>query len=37
VTRTRLAEGLKSLKNSEKESVDALLKEAIEAAFPGAK
>jgi CRISPR system Cascade subunit CasC len=37
VTRTRLAEGLKSLKNSEKESVDALLKEAIEAAFPGDK
>jgi CRISPR system Cascade subunit CasC len=37
VTRTRLAEDLKSLKNSEKESVDALLKEAIEAAFPGDK
>ncbi len=37
VTRTKLAEGLKNLKNSEKESVDALLKEAIEAAFSGAK
>ena len=37
VTRTKLAEGLKNLKNSEKGSVDALLKEAIEAAFSGAK
>jgi CRISPR system Cascade subunit CasC len=37
VTRSRLVEGLKNLKNAEVESVDALLKEAIEAAFHGAK
>jgi CRISPR system Cascade subunit CasC len=36
VTRTRLAEGLKHLKNSEVESVDSLLEKAITAAFPGA-
>jgi CRISPR system Cascade subunit CasC len=37
VTRSRLAEGLKNLKNAEVESVDMLLKGAIEAAFPGDK
>jgi CRISPR system Cascade subunit CasC len=37
VTRSRLAEGLKNLQNAEVASVDALLKGAIEAAFPGAK
>jgi CRISPR system Cascade subunit CasC len=37
VTRTRLVEGLKNLKNAEFDSVDALLKAAIEQAFSGAK
>jgi CRISPR system Cascade subunit CasC len=37
VTRTRLVEGLKNLKDVEFDSVDALLKAAIEQAFSGAK
>ncbi len=37
VTRTQLAQQLESLKNSEKPSIDELIKDAIEAAFEGGK